>query len=67
MNGNFIMDIIRISLTFFGIIITIFKFNETIRASLRAESSWREELFNISSSFKVDKKPFTVSKSTPTI
>lgn len=55
MNGNFIMDIIRISLTFFGIIITIFKFNETIRASLRAESSWREELFNISSSFKVDK------------
>lgn len=49
MNGNFIMDIIRISLTFFGIIITIFKFNETIRASLRAESSWREELFNISS------------------
>ena len=49
------MDIIRISLTFFGIIITILKFNETIRASLRAESSWREELFNISSSFKVDK------------
>ena len=49
------IDIIGIILTFIGIIIAVYKFNESIRATLRAESSWREELFNVSSTFKVDK------------
>lgn len=49
------IDIIGIILTFIGIIIAVYKFNESIRATLRAESSWREELFNVSSTFKVDR------------